>query len=87
MFHSIADNHHSMPEKNENPEENIFSSGKKGHSVVYGCGVHDQMKATDLYTGEQGDHFVIVTGSDDSGTDTAEKGSSTDTASQSKVFH
>ena len=45
----------------------------------------DQIKATDLDTGEQGEHYVIymyVTGSDDSGTDTVEEGSSTDTVSE-----
>ena len=45
----------------------------------------DQMKVT-----EQGERFVIyiyVTGSDDSGTDTAEEYSSTDTAIESKAFH
>ena len=51
-----------------------------------------QMKATDLDTGEQGERFVIymyVTGSDDSDTDTAEEGSSTDILSiwHSEAFH
>ena len=48
------------------------------------------MKATDLYPWEQGERFVIyiyVTGSDDNGTDTAEEGKSTDTASGSEAFH
>ena len=47
----------------------------------------DQMKATEF---EQGECFVMcmyVTGSDDSGTDTAEEGSSTDTVSESVAFH
>ena len=50
----------------------------------------DLMKATCLGTGEQGEPYVIymyVTGSDDSGTDTAEEGSITDTASESEAFH
>ena len=48
----------------------------------------DQMKATDLYTGEQGERFVIyMTGFDNSGTNTAEEGSITDTASESEAFH
>ena len=50
----------------------------------------DQMKAADLDAGEQGERFVIymhMTGSDDSGTDTAEEGSSTDTASESEAVH
>ena len=45
----------------------------------------DQMKATDLDTGERGEHFVIymyMIGSDDSGTDTVEEGTSTDTGSE-----
>ena len=42
----------------------------------------DQMKATNVYAGMHGERFVIYgTGSGDSGTDTAEEGSSTDTAS------
>ena len=48
----------------------------------------DQMKAADFDTEEQGEHFVTcmyVTGSDDSGTHTAEKGSSTDTVSESEA--
>ena len=50
----------------------------------------DRMKCTYLDTGEQGERFVIymhMTGSDDSSTDIAEVGSSTDTASESKAFH
>ena len=48
----------------------------------------DQIKATDVDTGEQGKRFVIcVTGSDDNSTDTAEEGSSNDTASESEMFH
>ena len=50
----------------------------------------DQMKATNLDTGEQGESFVVsiyVMGSDASGTATAEKGSSTNTASESEAFH
>ena len=50
----------------------------------------DQLKATDLDTWVQGERFAIhmyVTGSDDSGTDTAEEDSSTDTASESEAFH
>ena len=48
----------------------------------------DQMKATDLYTGEQGERFVIyMTGFDNSGTNAAEEGSRTDTASESEPFH
>ena len=42
----------------------------------------DQMKATDLDAGEQGERFLIymyVTCSDDSGNDTVEQGSSSDT--------
>ena len=47
----------------------------------------DQMKTTDLYTGELGERFVIyVTGSDDSSTDTADEDSSTDTASESEAY-
>ena len=45
----------------------------------------DQMKATDLDTGEQGECFVIymyMMGSDDSSTDTTEEGSSTNTVNQ-----
>ena len=50
----------------------------------------DQMKAAYLDTGVQGERFVIymhMMDSDDSGTDTAEEGSSTDTASESEAFH
>ena len=51
----------------------------------------DQMKATDLDTGEQGERFIVdmymyVTGSDDNGNDTVEEGSSTDTASEEVEF-
>ena len=45
----------------------------------------DQMKATVLDAGEQGERFVIymyVTCSDDSGTDTVEQGSSSDTSTE-----
>ena len=45
----------------------------------------DQMKATDLDAGEQGERFVIymyVTCSDDSGNDTVKQGSSSDTSSE-----
>ena len=45
----------------------------------------DQMKTTDLYTGEQGERFV--TGTDDSGTSTAKDGSRTVTVSKSEEFH
>ena len=49
------------------------------------CGEDD---STDLYTGEQGERLVIhVAGSDNSGTDTPEEGSSTDTASDTETFH
>ena len=50
----------------------------------------DLMKATDLGIREQGEYFVIymyVSGFDDSGVDTAEGGSSIDTASESEAFH
>ena len=48
----------------------------------------DQMKTTVLDNWGQAERFVIytyVTGSDDSGTGTAEKGSITDTASESEA--
>ena len=50
----------------------------------------DQTKAAELDAGEQGEHFGLymhMTGSDGSGTDTAEEGSSTDTASESEAVH
>ena len=52
--------------------------------------MRDQMKATDLGTGKQDEHFVIymyVTGSDDSGSDTVEENSNIYTASESETFH
>ena len=50
----------------------------------------DQMKAADLDTREQGERFVIymhMTDSDSSDTDTAEEGSSTNTASESEAVY
>ena len=50
----------------------------------------DEMKATNLNTGEHCERFVIymyVTGSDNSGIDTTEEDSSNDTASESEAFH
>ena len=50
----------------------------------------NEMKATNLDTGEHGERFVNyihVTGTNDSGTDTAKEGSSIDTMSQLEDFH
>ena len=50
----------------------------------------DRMKGTNLVTGKQSELFLIymhLTGSDDSGTDIAEEGSSIDSASESEAFH
>ena len=50
----------------------------------------DEMKATNLYTGEHSECFVIymyMMGTNDSGADTAAEGSSIDTASEMEEFH
>ena len=50
----------------------------------------DEMKVTNLDTGEHGERFMIymyVTGTNDSGTDTAEEGSSIDTTCEPEAFH
>ena len=50
----------------------------------------DEMKATNLYTGEHSECFVIYmyrTGTNDSSADTAAEGSSIDTASELEEFH
>ena len=52
--------------------------------------VIDEMKATNLDTGEHGERFVIymyVTGTNDSDTDTAGESRSIYTTSESEEFH